>query len=340
MKNFVIGTIITSLIGLLFFIPQQFIENKINAIYYSNNKKKNEIKKRLNEFYKPLDILLTSSYNAWKYLNKHNKTLSFWMIYRLKKSNINFLPQYNKSYKFRYKKIEVTAKENLIILNGLIKILDANKNILGTGSFFEELWYKKTFLSKQSAKKKKEIYKIEIFLPYLKLNSITAKNKTKSIQIPKYPSFTFIADMPKNIKNKNKFIVNLITNVYLKYLLNIKYLSQTNFYLQAENKDEFIFVNVTKEKLKQWVNYMNNIFRPYHKKLEKLIYTKGSLVKDKKMKQLLARLIFHINGYKIVFRQWEQGDYSRLTSNINFPSEIDKYTKERIITLEKLLHSE
>lgn len=340
MKKIIITAIIGSLIGLFFFIPQQFVENIINAIYYDNNKKKNKNEKKLNEFYKPLDILLTSSYNEWKYLNKHNKTLSFWSIYSFKKSSINFLPQYDKDYKLVLGNIKVTVKKDLIILYGPMELLDTNKNILGKGLYSQILRYKKIFLFKQSAKKKKEIYKIEIFLPYLKLDSVTTKNKTKSMQIPKFPSIVFTIGVPKNIKNKDKFIVESIVKVYSTSLLNTRYLSQTNFHLQAESKDEFIFINLTKEKRDKWVRYMSNIFKPYHEKLEKLIYEKQYLVEDRKMKQLLDRLLFHINGYKIVFKQWKQGDYSRLTSDINFPSEINKYTKEKIIILEKLSHSE
>ncbi len=55
------------------------------------------------------------------------------------------------------------------------------------------------------------------------------------------------------------------------------------------------------------------------------------------MKVLTQRLLFHIDGYKKVYSQWEKGDYGKMTSDINFPSEIDNYTKQRIKELEKLL---
>ncbi len=312
---------------------KQFIDNT------SSNKIK--IERKLNEFYKPLDILLTSSYNEWRYLNKNNKTASFWDVYSFKKSDLNVSLKYNTNYRLKLDSpIEFSVENGLILLYGSIKILDKKNNVLGTGLYTKLLWYKEEFLFEESKKEQEQIYKIKIFLPYLKLNSIVSNSKTKSIQVPKYPSIIFYLRAPNNVIIGNKEIIDSIVKFYSSKFLNTKYLSQLNFQLQAENKNEFIISNITKEKRDKWIKYMLNIFKPYHEKLEKLIYEKQYLVEDKKMKQLLERLLFHINGYKIVFKQWEEGDYSQLTSVINFPSEINQYTKEKIITLEKLLHSE
>lgn len=211
--------------------------------------------------------------------------------------------------------------------------MDENNHIIGKGTYSKLIRYKTKFLLKKFLKTKKKFYKIEVFFPYIPLASLTNKNHKKiEISFPMYPSLSF----EKNFEN-NKQIVSYIVGLYWK--INMINISNQIFTLQSQNKNSYFLSNITPEKRIKWVNYMQTIFKPYHRKMEKLILEKSYLVQDKKMKNLLNRLLFHIDGYKRVFSLWDKGDYSLLTSDINFPSDINMYTKKKINELRKILKS-
>ncbi len=336
-------------------IPTIFIKNAINNIFKQKEASIQLIQKKLNDFYIPLDTLLTESRYEWMFLNKKIYG-SYWITYKVDKQHINAKLQKHRKYKLNIKDTKVKLihdKYKKINFYGKINILDEDNNFIGEGAYSQVFLYKKTLL-KDSLKTGKFLYKIEVFFPHITLEPPKGDDPTIYGINVFFPDTTFkyvitdnegkilppIFSLPyfkKSFDHKISDIemIKYIAPFYLE--VNNMFLKNQIFILQSQDKNSYFLLNISAKKQNRWINYMLSVFKPYHEKMEKLILEKGYLVEDKKMKDLTQRLLFHIDGYKKVFRRWEKGDYSEMTSDINFPSEIDNYTKQRIKELERLL---
>ena len=337
MRKIIYTALVGAIIGLFFFIPQEYVSNYIDKVLNDKVHNKTIIKKKIDEFYKPLDILLTASLNDWKYLNKNNLLRSYWMPFTFNKKSIKFKISFDKVYKIELNNFKCTVNDNLILLFGESDILDINNTLIGKGMYSKLIMLDYKQNTEIISKDKLFVYNIKIFDFNYPLDYIVSKTSKKTIKLQKslYPIIEFGLKSHKLLSKK--YITRFSCQVYKdKYLRPDKILNE-NFKLQYEDDNQYVLSNLTIEKRNNWVKYMLYTFKPYHEKIESLVLQKGYLVEDKKMKHLLEKLLFHIDGYKRVFKEWENNNYTNLTSSINFPSEINQYTKERIKILEKLL---
>jgi len=110
-----------------------------------------------------------------------------------------------------------------------------------------------------------------------------------------------------------------------------------------ETDKETVFTLLKSEDLriiKEWSIRLRSTFKDIHNQMEKLIMKNQYFIdKDPEMKAIINQLLRHIDGYKRVFKKWEMGDYSELTSDVNFPSEINSMVKRKISLLKKKLNS-
>ena len=68
-----------------------------------------------------------------------------------------------------------------------------------------------------------------------------------------------------------------------------------------------------------WRLWMKEVFMPMNLAMERVIVGYADLLEEDDMPDCLLALSSHIAAYKAVLQQWEQGDYSKHTSVINFP---------------------
>ncbi len=342
-------------VAFILYIPRTFITNIIDNIFKQKEANTQLIQEKLNDFYIPLDRLLTESNYQCMFLTKKIYG-SYWITYKVDKQHINVKLQKHKKYKLNIKDTTVKLihdKYKKINFDGKINILDEDNNFIGEGAYSQFFLYKKTLL-KDSLKTGKFLYKIEVFFPHITLEQPKGDDPTIYGINVIFPDITFESVITNNdgkilppihplLSFKKSFdhkisdveMIKYIAPIYLKN--NNMSLSNQIFILHSQDKNSYFLLNISSKKQERWINYMLSVFKPYHERMEKLILEKGYLVEDKKMKDLTHRLSFHINGYKKVYSQWEKGDYSEMTSDINFPSEINNYTKQRIKELEKLL---
>jgi hypothetical protein len=68
-----------------------------------------------------------------------------------------------------------------------------------------------------------------------------------------------------------------------------------------------------------WRLWMVEVFHPMNLRMERVIIENADLLEDDQIPECLLALCAHVAAYKAVLKQWEQGDYSRNLSVIDFP---------------------
>jgi hypothetical protein len=66
---------------------------------------------------------------------------------------------------------------------------------------------------------------------------------------------------------------------------------------------------------------MTSVFMPLNERMQVIVIDHADLLDEPEMPTCLLTLCAHVSAYKSVLSQWEQGDYSRNWSVINFPRE-------------------
>ena len=74
---------------------------------------------------------------------------------------------------------------------------------------------------------------------------------------------------------------------------------------------------------------MTSVFMPLNERMQNLIIEHADLLDEPEMPNCLLMLCAHVSAYKSVLRQWEDGDYTRNWSVVNFPrEELLAYTEQ------------
>jgi hypothetical protein len=77
--------------------------------------------------------------------------------------------------------------------------------------------------------------------------------------------------------------------------------------------------DLSDEERMAWVRWMKIVFMPANRRAYELIVTKAHLLTGQDVPKCLLDFCAHVAGYQVVVDQWENGDYSRLTSFIDHP---------------------
>jgi len=76
----------------------------------------------------------------------------------------------------------------------------------------------------------------------------------------------------------------------------------------------------TEQKSATWRLWMVEVFMPLNVAIVDVITKHADLLDESDMPKPLLDACSHVAAYRAVIKQWEQGDFSELTSVINFPS--------------------
>ena len=76
----------------------------------------------------------------------------------------------------------------------------------------------------------------------------------------------------------------------------------------------------TEPELREWIIWMKTVFQPMNEKISRTIVDNAHLI-DGDTPSSFLDFISHVEGYRVVIRKWEDGDYSKYTSSINFPDD-------------------
>jgi hypothetical protein len=71
-----------------------------------------------------------------------------------------------------------------------------------------------------------------------------------------------------------------------------------------------------------WRLWMTEVFIPIIFRMEEVILANSDLIDAPEMPRSFVSLCAHIAGYKVVKKNWSEGDFSKNTSSINFPDEL------------------
>jgi hypothetical protein len=77
----------------------------------------------------------------------------------------------------------------------------------------------------------------------------------------------------------------------------------------------------TDEEAARWRTWMTEVFMPRNLEMVRIITEHSDLLDEDEMPDCLLTLCAHVAGYMPVLKAWEEGDFSRHTSVVNFPAE-------------------
>jgi len=80
--------------------------------------------------------------------------------------------------------------------------------------------------------------------------------------------------------------------------------------------------------LAAWVLWMREIFMPNNLKMERVIIENAHLIDGPSMPRPFTDFLVHVEGYKVVMKKWESGDYSEFASFNNYPQELNIYVNQ------------
>lgn len=90
----------------------------------------------------------------------------------------------------------------------------------------------------------------------------------------------------------------------------------------------------TQEDLDAWCLWIEVVFMPHTEQMAKLVTDHSDLLEENEIPQCLLDLCSHVAAYKAVLKAWDNGDYSRYISVIEFPADaLLSYATERFNNL-------
>jgi hypothetical protein len=92
-------------------------------------------------------------------------------------------------------------------------------------------------------------------------------------------------------------------------------------YWPTHGDDVFFSENatLTDEEKENWIAWREEVFHPKNERIESIIKKSIDLVEEDGFPEVFTDLMAHVAGYKVVIRQWEKSDFSKYTSDCNFP---------------------
>lgn len=91
----------------------------------------------------------------------------------------------------------------------------------------------------------------------------------------------------------------------------------------------------TEEELKAWRLWMSSVFMPINLRIYEAIVSNTHLLMEEEMPGILLNFCAHVEAYRTVLKQWEENDFSKHTSVVNYPVEILEYAQRCFMILRK-----
>jgi hypothetical protein len=77
--------------------------------------------------------------------------------------------------------------------------------------------------------------------------------------------------------------------------------------------------DLTEDERSTWLRWMKIVFMPNNRRAYEIIVSRAHLLTGSDVPRCLLDFCGHVAGYEVVVAQWEQGNYSQLTSYIAYP---------------------
>ncbi|MGR3793983.1 hypothetical protein [Vannielia sp. SX4] len=91
--------------------------------------------------------------------------------------------------------------------------------------------------------------------------------------------------------------------------------------------------NTTDEERENWRVAVRELFMPVNERMEARILAHAHLLAEPEIKPLISRFLLHVSGYRLIIEAWEEGDFSRHTSLVEFPAGIRAVLETRLAAL-------
>lgn len=92
-------------------------------------------------------------------------------------------------------------------------------------------------------------------------------------------------------------------------------------------------VPLSSEELTAWMAWIRFVFTPMNESMVKAIVDHADLIDRENMPKSFLELIAHVEGYRVVLKQWDQGNYSTYVSLIGFPDRFKEDVEKAFNTL-------
>jgi hypothetical protein len=78
-----------------------------------------------------------------------------------------------------------------------------------------------------------------------------------------------------------------------------------------------------------WRIWVETVFMPNNRRMLEILQSKGHLLVEDKMPEVLLQVAAHTYGYEALLTRWRENDFSEYLSVVDFPSEFHEYTQSR-----------
>jgi hypothetical protein len=89
------------------------------------------------------------------------------------------------------------------------------------------------------------------------------------------------------------------------------------------------------EKVKRWATWMQTVILPINDTLYGVITQNADLFVEAEMPQSILAFLAHTTAYKAIRECWNQGDYSKMTPGIEYPRDLETYSRTSYEKLKK-----
>lgn len=83
----------------------------------------------------------------------------------------------------------------------------------------------------------------------------------------------------------------------------------------------------TENDISEWRIYVEDILVPRNRQIVKIIVENSHLILEDEMPYCLANFIAHHEGYELLIRKWQLGDFSESTSFMEYPDDLYDYSE-------------
>jgi hypothetical protein len=81
----------------------------------------------------------------------------------------------------------------------------------------------------------------------------------------------------------------------------------------------------SEEELKAWRAWVITVFKPQHDEMSAILTRNADLLLESEFVQPLQHFCAHVAAYRVVFDQWQNGDFSQHHSVVDYPRGLSEY---------------
>ena len=98
---------------------------------------------------------------------------------------------------------------------------------------------------------------------------------------------------------------------------------------------DHVSTNPDESDLKEWRNWMINIFMPNNRAEKDIIYRNAYLIVEDNPPRCFSDFVRHVSEMEAIINKWKNEDYTENFPTYNYPNEMQQYIRESYLTLKK-----